>query len=189
MKQIFVRLKRCAQIALGVMILFSFFAGWVTVIGASCELYAHQRAQSWPVKRGMITHSYVRQGRGFQNRRYWRSEIAGVYQDGGGVFGANRYGYGVEFSVFTKEQAERKVARFPVGTELNVYHDPNKPGYAILVRDNSTYPTWLALITGLIFGFLPLGLYIAGRVLGWKAREDQGNRMCSKGARPSNDAR
>lgn len=172
MKSVFVRLKRGAEIALGILILFGFFAGWLTVIGACYELYAHEWTQSWPVKRGIITHSYAHQSRGFQNRKYWAAEMAGIYKDTGDVFGANRYGYGVEFSVFTKEQAERKAARFPVGTELDVYHDPDKPGYAILIRDNSTRPTWLVLIVGLIFGFLPLGLYIGGRVVGWKAREE-----------------
>ncbi len=83
-----------------------------------------------------------------------------------------RIGYGFEFSVNSQKRAERFAARFPVGTELNVYYQPDQPSYAILVRDNSPQPTWIAFGIGLFLGLLPLLLYIYGRLTGYKPPEN-----------------
>jgi hypothetical protein len=116
---------------------------------------------------------------GFQNRKFWDVEIAGVYletrQGSKQKFSVSRIGYGFEFSVNSQKRAERFAARFPVGTELDVYYRPDLPSYAILVRDNSSRATWIAFGVGLFLGLLPILLYIYGRLTGYQPSENLRN--------------
>ena len=166
------RTRKAALWVLGVLIILGFFGGWITVAGSINELHGLAEVQQWPVRRGVITHSYARQVRGFQNRRYWDVEIDGTYLGASPGskpgFSVDRIGYGFEFSVNSEARARRFAARFPVGTELDVYYRPDLPSYAILVRDNSPRTTWIAFGVGLFLGLLPLLLYIYGRLTGYK---------------------
>jgi len=157
------RIKNIALKILGVAILFCFFGGWITFFGALNELHGIKVAQKWETRRGVITHSYTRRIRGARNGLYWDAEIAGKYPDGQ-KFGVNRIGYGIEHSICTRRQAEAVVARYPVGTELDVFVDPKRPTHGILVRDNSPRSTQAALGIGLFFGLLPFFLYLYGRI-------------------------
>lgn len=172
MQSPFRKIKRYLEVGLAIFILLAFFVGCITVLACSLELYAHQQAQTWPTKRGIITHSAAYQSTGSQNRKYWRVEITGIYKESREKFNAQRYGYGIEFSVFNQSQAERKAARFPVGAEVDVYHAPNKAHHAILIRDNPSRPTWIAFSLGLFFALLPFLLYIGGRLFGWRAPKE-----------------
>lgn len=167
----FNRAKKAALWLLGVLTLLGFFGGWITFFGALNELHGLAEAQHWPTQRGVITHSYARRVRGAQNRLYWDVEIAGYYLGTKQKFGVQRIGYGFEFSVNSQKRAERFAARFPVGTELDVYHPPERPGFALLVRNNSPRPTWIALGIGLFFGLLPVLLYVYGRLTGYQPPE------------------
>jgi len=95
-------------------------------------------------------------------------EIAGVYVGTDQKFNVGRMGYGFEHSVWTRQRAERIAAKYPVKTELDVYHEPDNPWRAILVRHNSPEPTWMAFWVGLCLGLLPLALYGYGRWRGPK---------------------
>lgn len=149
---------------LAVLILFGFFAGWLLVVGSVIELRGQRAVREWSASRGVITQSYARNARTFQNRKSWQVEIAGNYLDSGGRFGVGRVGYGVQYSVLTRGRAERMASAYPVGTELVVYHHPDRPGSAVLVRETSAAPTWRTLWVGLTLGLLPAGLYVAGRL-------------------------
>jgi hypothetical protein len=147
---------------LAVVILFACLAGWIAFAAAVDQLVDLNAAQTWPSRRGILTHSYATRHRGMGRRPYWDVEIAGVYPDSGRKFSA-RVGYGFEHGVWTRGRAERVAARYPVGTALEVYHAPDNPSHAILVRNNSPRPTWTALWVGLGLGVLPLALYGYGR--------------------------
>jgi hypothetical protein len=160
---IFGRAKELALKVLAVLILVGFFAGWITVVAASHELYLLKVVQAWPARRGIITRSYVRAPRSSRNRKPWGVEIAGLYLGTEQKFFVSHVGYGFEYSVWTRGKAERLAAQYPVKLELEVFHEPGNPAKAILVRGNSPQPTWIVLGVGLGFGLLPLGLYGYGR--------------------------
>lgn len=162
----FKKAKAWALKTLAVLILAGFFAGWIFIAGAVYELYMLKAVQAWPVQRGVITHSYV-SGSGYRKRNNLRVMIAGLYFGTDQKFAVSRVGYGFEHSVWTRDQAQRTVAQYPVKLELEIYHQPGKPGQAILVRGNSALPTWLALGFGFGLVLLPLGLYGYGR---WRER-------------------
>jgi hypothetical protein len=157
------RAKELALKALAVLILVGFFAGWITVVAASHELYLLRAVQAWPAQRGIITRSYARALGASRNRKSWGVEIVGFYLGTKQKFLVSHIGYGFEYSVWTRGKAERLAAQYPVKLELEVFHDPANPVEAILVRGNSTRPTWIVLGVGLAFGLLPLGLYRYGR--------------------------
>lgn len=152
------------------MILFGFFVGILFIIGSIDQLTDIKRAQLWPSRRGVITHSYVTKKRGHKNRRYWSIEIAGTYVGTSEKFDAGRIGFGAEFSVLTRERGERMAAQYPVKTELDVYYDPEKPSRAILVRGNSPATTQKVLMSGIVLILIPFALYGFGR---WRAQSEK----------------
>lgn len=156
----------CMKVLAGA-ILLGFFAGWMMFFGMMYELRQMEKVKSWPPRRATITHSYVKSVRGLPNRLSTQFEIAGKYADTGEKFGA-RVGYGIENSPWTRIRAEKIVARYPVGTEMDVYPQPGKPTSAVLVNQNSTRLTWIALWIALGFGLLPFLLYFYGRLTGYK---------------------
>ena len=156
------RARKWGGVALGLAILFAFFAGWILVAGAAYELYMMQEVRSWPAKRGVITTSYATRRRGAGFRRFADVQIAGTYAATNERFGLDRIGYGIEHSIVTESRASAFAARYPVKTELEVFHEPARPEHVILVRGNDPRPTWIALAIGLALGLLPFLLY-AGR--------------------------
>ena len=158
------KLIRWAQYLLGVLILLGFLAGWLLVLGSAHDLTLLYAARSWPAKEAVITHSYARQVRGMQNRRYWHAEIAGKYVDGSGKFNVSRHAYGFHQWTRTQEKAEAVARKYPVGTRLNVFPEPEKPGNVILEPGISAAPSWIALWVGVGLILLPCGLYVWGRL-------------------------
>jgi hypothetical protein len=152
---------------LGAAILLAFFAGWIMTFASIYELWMIRAVHDWPSRPGEITVSYVRSPRGFGGRRYLDVEIAGVYAGTPERFYAARVGYGIQHSVWTRARAARFVARFPVATKLEVFHEPGNARRAILVRDHSTRPTWIALAIALAAGLLPVVLYVYSRLTGF----------------------
>jgi hypothetical protein len=150
------RAKSWGGALLGIAMLLGFFAGWILAAGAAYELYMIDEAKSWPAKRAVVTASYANRPRGFGLRRFNNVEIAGSYTATNERFGLRRVGYGIEHAVVTRSRAEAFAKRYPVGTELDVFHEPESPREVILVRGNSPTPTWIALAAGLLLGVLPL---------------------------------
>jgi len=168
------RVLRWVQYLLGVLMILGFLGGWVLVIGIAFDLRDLYAARERPAKQAVLTHSYAREARGYQNRTYWRTEIAGRYADGSGTFGVTRHAYGIQNSVNTRARAEALAKRYPVGTTLDVYPEPGRPRDAILEPGTSATPSWIAfgLGTGLIL--LPFALYLRGRLRGRRPDRDGG---------------
>lgn len=161
------RLLRGAQLLLGLAIFVGFFAGWILAVGSALELRDLHAARAWPAKEGVITHSYARRIRGHMNRPSWHAEIAGRYADGSGTFSVSRHGFGIQNAVNTRSQAEAVTKRYPKGMTLPVYPEPRRPRSAILDRDASPAPSWIALGASIGLILLPFVLYLFGR---WRRR-------------------
>lgn len=154
-----------------VLILFGFFAGWITAIGAVIELSNLAAARTWPSRKAVLTHSYVRHIK-TPPRPYWRAEIAGTYVDDGSRFGVRRVRFGMWNTPLGRRGAEAHVAKYPVNTPVDVYYSPSDPKRVTFEPGVSATSTWVALVVGVGFGLLPAALYLYGRVTGWRPPDE-----------------
>lgn len=150
----------------GAAILFAFLAGWLTAAAATYELVQVQAAKTWPSRKGVLTHSYVRYIR-TPPRPYWKAEIAGTYLDDGTRFGVSRVRFGIGNTGLGRRGVEAIVAKYPVNTVVDVYYSPTDPKRRTLEPLVSATSTWVALWVGLGFGLLPFVLYVYGRITGY----------------------
>lgn len=157
------KLRILMEKTIAVLILFSFLAGWVTVIGCVFELHHLKAVRNWPSRKAVLTHSYVRRVYDPPRRYYWRAEIAGRFLDDGQRFGVHRVHYGFNFPR-TRRAVEEIVSRYPVKMQLDVYYSPENPRTVILEPDTPATSTWIALLVGLGLGLLPVVLYTYRRI-------------------------
>lgn len=146
-----------------IALLFVCLAAWLGVFGAVDQLLSLNAARSWQPREGVITQAYVRYTRGSKGY-YWKIEMAGTFVDDGQRFGVSRIGYGVEHSFYGGQVALEAIAnRYPPGSRLTVFVDPDRPNWVILVRDTPAQATELFLGACLITGLLPLWLWLWGK--------------------------
>jgi hypothetical protein len=111
----FSKIRHALGKILGAAILFAFLAGWLTAVVAVYELYQLQAARTWPSRKGVLTHSYVRHIK-TPPRPYWKAEIAGTYLDDGTRFGISRVRFGIWNTRMGRRGVEATVANYPVNT-------------------------------------------------------------------------
>lgn len=161
------RWRKVMATAAAVALLLVIVAGWIGVAGSAAELHGMYSLANWPERQGIITTAYVHQARGSKGM-YWKWELAGTFADDDQAFTVARIGYGVEHAVRrgTRTSVQEIVERFPVGTRLPVYVDPERPRHVFLDRSNLPTATWQFLAMCLCIGLLPAPLYLCGR---WRA--------------------
>lgn len=114
------------------------------------------KSQSWPSVDAVITRSNVRQGKGLR----W-AEIAFTYKIDEATYESNLpyFGFLATRSRWGKH-ATREVARYPVGTHVNVPYNPRKPQEAALHRGVN----WLVIAIGAVccgpWACIGIGLYV-----------------------------
>jgi hypothetical protein len=133
------------------------------------EVRAVLAAEGWPAAEGIVTASEVRSEitevrQNNRTRRVRVYDAAVTYEFT--VDGATHRGERVRFASFTSsspESAERDVARFPVGSRVPVYYDPEDPDACVLER--GLEPTSFLLPgLGLVFLLASLGMgYLLNR--------------------------
>jgi hypothetical protein len=167
----FSKIRHALGKVLGALILLAFLAGWLTAAVAVYELYQLQAAKTWPSRKGVLTHSYVRHVR-TPPKPYWKAEIAGTYLDDGTRFGISRVRFGIWNTGLGQRGVEATVAKYPVNTVVDVYYSPSDPRRRTLEPFVSATSTWVALWVGLGFGLLPFALYVYGRITGYQPPDD-----------------
>ena len=101
------------------------------------------RANAWPVVPGRVTISRVEQRAATGDGSTRRSHAAVVefrYQVGGLGFSSRQIALGLEMSG-SRGAADKIVARYPVGAEVEVHYDPANPSQAAL--ENPKGMSWL----------------------------------------------
>lgn len=161
------KIKHGFLFLLGVLILFWFFAGIITAIGALVELHSIKSTKTWQPRRGLITVAYVSSYRAMRGRPSgWQIQMAGRYLDGEGTFGVARIAYGFGNEGWGRRGKEAVVNRYPKGTELTVYVDPDRPNWVVLDPNPSPRQTYIGLKIALAGILLPFLLYLWGRLRG-----------------------
>ncbi len=97
-----------------------------------------EASQSWPSTIGRITVAEVKQSAstdddGRTSYAYYPS-VAYEYQVAGQTYTGKRIAFGGVHASGSSSKAAAELARFPVGGQVTVYYNPEKPGEAVLER-------------------------------------------------------
>lgn len=149
---------------LGWTILLGFLVGIVLLGGTTAELVAMDDAASWPARVAVvdISRPYHHAGGKLRGSRgpHWEAQIRCRYLDNGESVWIRHVRRG-DFTLGQGESTVRAaIARYPVGTRVNVSHDPEHPA-STLLEPHAPRDTMhrLRLLGGLLF-VLPLVLWL-----------------------------
>jgi hypothetical protein len=115
-----------------------------------------REAEGWPAIQGTVVESWVRRSEttdsdGSTTYHYY-PEIHYRYQLIGSEYQGNRISFGLKRGL-NRPAAEKVVAKYPVGANVMIYYQPDKPDNAILERSVSRAP----LVMGI--GFILAGIF------------------------------
>jgi hypothetical protein len=135
-------------------------AGLVAVIHVVRTSRKVQEAQLWPSVKGLVNTSVVKRSGG--RNRVYRAKIEYTYVVGGREHVGKRYALGGELDTSSRARAEERCARYPEGSEPDVYYDPANPSDACLVRAQEGVAftiliggVFAAVGVAMLLGFLP----------------------------------
>lgn len=115
-----------------------------------------EESQNWPNVPGTVTQTEVkrsvnRDDDGNESYAYY-PKIEYTYQVGGQTLTGKRLAFGGQVAQKNPASVQKDLERYPVGGQVNVYYDPNKPSEAVLERQAG------GLKWGLIVGIICLVL-------------------------------
>jgi hypothetical protein len=121
-----------------------------------------EAAQLWPSVKGLVTTSVVKRSGG--KNRVYRAKIRYTYSVAGFEFTGRRYALGGELDTSNRARAEARCAKYPEGSEPEVYYDPSNPKDACLerVQEGKGFAMLIAGVfaavgVAMMMGFLPGG--------------------------------
>ena len=130
-----------------------------------------QVSQSWPSTPGQITDSHVSRSQSTDSdgdtTTSYAARVAYTYQVGGETYSGHNIAFGFSPSYSSEAKAQADAARYPVGSQVPVYYNPDKPSDAVLQRQASG--SKVGLILGIIF--IVVGVCIACPVMGVYGRQ------------------
>lgn len=142
----------------GFALLAGIFFGLFAVVFVPIEMIKKADAETWPVRKGVITTSYASHHRGSAGKHgsgpYWTAEICGTYLDNGERFCVDRIRYGGFRFGEGKADVDETLAKYPVGREVDVHYDSEDPKDTVLEARSRWIEMYVLL--GLGFGFLLL---------------------------------
>ena len=122
-------------------------------------------ARRWPVARGTVLESRVSESRDSDGGWDYRPVITYEYPVGQQVYTGNLLAFGSrslsEGGVAGEKKAHETVARYPVGSNVEVRYHPKRPAQSVL-EVRSAITKWLVIL-GVIFLFM--GILVAAVVL------------------------
>jgi hypothetical protein len=134
---------------IGLVLLFIYFRNLVKV----------RASQAWPTIQGIVIQSWVRKSSstdddGSVSYSYY-PEVHYQYQVMGTEYQGNQIAFGPKVGG-NRSRAEKKIAKYPVGSSLTVYYQPDNPDIAVLERSLSN----LLLVMGIIFFLAGIFIYV-----------------------------
>ena len=135
-------------------------SGIFVLVGAAIAGYGlfaiarARRSASWPDVPGVITKSRVSSG-----DQSHAPDVAYAYTVDGVAYEGDAIAPAFPVASSTDDYARRRIALYPVGARVSVYHDPDAPATAVL-EPGASKGTFVPLVFGLMFatfgGFLGL---------------------------------
>ena len=119
-------------------------------------------AQLWPSVKGLVTTSVVERSGG--KNRVYSAKIRYTYSVHGFEFTGRRYALGGELDTSNRARAEARCAKYPEGSEPEVFYDPSNPKDACLerVQEGKGFTLLIAGVfaavgVAMLLGFVPNG--------------------------------
>lgn len=95
-----------------------------------------EESSRWPTVVGSISEAFIQENRNRDSDGYTTTtyipKINYQYQIGGQIFTGNRFTFGFEKSYGSKKKAQEALTAYPVGGQINVFYNPQKPEEAVL---------------------------------------------------------
>ncbi|NLE44237.1 MAG: DUF3592 domain-containing protein [Chloroflexi bacterium] len=106
-------------------------------------------SQDWPLTTGQITSAQVKRSAstdddGHTSYAYYPA-VEYVYQVGNQVFTGKRIAFGGITAQSSPSRAETTLESYPLGGQVNVYYDPEKPSDAVLERTAEGFAWGMAI--------------------------------------------
>ena len=131
--------------AIGLLVLVVAFAGAVLAFVLVIRRFALQavqqkirEAQAWPSTEGVVLVSEVRDEGGENG---WRAHVRYQYEVDGRTYESSRIAVAVEYGREGLQAHEELAARFPSGTRVTVYYNPQNPAESALVKGDPNSPS------------------------------------------------
>lgn len=118
------------------------------------DIYRGAASNSWPSVKGTVQSSKVKRINRARKSDRFETDIRYTYQVDGRTYSGTRIKFGERMS--TRMEAESAFARYPRGSEVDVFYKPGAPGEAVLETVMS-FNVSAILFSPLI---LLLGLYL-----------------------------
>ncbi len=139
-------------VCLGVFLLIFIGAGIYALNVYAREKKKATTAQTWPSVNGRVVEAYVAEdvqvdSEGDQNRVF-APRVVYEYEVNGQTYQNNRLRLGIESFIGSRRKVEQELARFPVGSAVKVYYNPDNPAEAVLQPGVSSKA---ALVIGITF--------------------------------------
>lgn len=149
----------------GYTLLAGFILGLFLVVTVPFEMYQMAAASNWPSRKGIITKSSAALKISWLQNHYWQAEICGVYKEVGVGFCVSRVRYGEFRFGDGRRSTVEAVAKYPVGSEIDVYYSPIEPGRTILEPHASRSSIAFAFGLGAGLLLLPALIFVSDRAL------------------------
>ena len=121
-----------------------------------------EAAQLWPSVKGLVTTSVVKRGGG--KNRVYSAKIRYTYSVHGFEFEGRRLALGGELDTSNRARAEARCAKYPEGSEPEVFYDPSNPKNACLerVQEGKGFTLLIAGVLAavgvtMLLGLVPIG--------------------------------
>ncbi len=93
-------------------------------------------SQNWPTTVAQITLAEVRESSQTDSegdiQRYYYPQVKYTYQVGGIMYQGDKLTFGAKRGYASLKKANEEIARYPLGTQVQVYYNPEKPQEAVL---------------------------------------------------------
>ncbi len=137
--------------------IFAFVAAILIGVG----VYVRGRAQAskqWPMVLGQVVSSMITSSSSSEGGTTYSPDIRYAYDVGGRAYHSNRVAFGGFTSTSNPRDAQKHTDRYPAGSVVQVYYNPNNPQDATLERRAGS-ATFLFALGGL---FLVIGCGLSG---------------------------
>ena len=113
--------------------------------------------QSWSTTMGTVTSSYLERRRSSNNSGSTNYPVVHyTYQVGGQAYQSSKIAPGMEVG---GTGAGKVVERYPMGAQVMVFYDPQKPSDAVLER--KAHAQWILWLVLVIMDFMLCGMAVA----------------------------
>ena len=138
-----------------VCLLFPFVGLFLVVEGIN-QLRLGSKSSHWPAAEGRIissriflsSHREIGGGKSGARSTTYSVQVRYSYEVDDQTFEGSRLSYGEE-GHSNRSEAQKVLARYPQGKEVEVYYDPMDPKRSVLVRGPGM--SWLVLVMGAMF--------------------------------------